>query len=94
MHRHDLDPVALVFGATFAAVGLAYAIAGWSWIGSAHGWVLGLFLIFVGIAGAVSATTRDRRRGRSRPDAVVDVDAGANTTEADALAGEGSQHSL
>jgi hypothetical protein len=64
VHRHDLDPVALVFGATFVGIGLAYAIAHWSWIGSAHGWVLGLFLIIIGVAGAVSATTRDRRRER------------------------------
>jgi hypothetical protein len=65
VHRHDLDPVALVFGATFAALGFAYAIGRWSWIGIAHGWVLGVFLIVLGVAGAVSATTRQRRRADS-----------------------------
>jgi hypothetical protein len=62
MRRHDLDPVALVFGALFAAIGLAYAIARWSWIGIARGWVLGVLLIVLGVAGAVSATARERRR--------------------------------
>ena len=62
MQRHDLDPVALVFGATFTALGLAYAVARWSWIGIAHGWVIGVFLIVLGIAGAVSAPVRARNR--------------------------------
>jgi hypothetical protein len=66
--RHDLDPVALVFGATFTAIGLAYAIGRWSWIGIAHGWLAGAFLIVLGVAGVVSATTRDRGRDDRRPD--------------------------
>jgi uncharacterized membrane protein YidH (DUF202 family) len=61
VNRHELDPVALVFGATFAVLGLAYAIARWTWIDFDRGWVLGVFLIAVGIAGAVSATARYRR---------------------------------
>lgn len=72
MQRHDLDPVALVFGATFAAFGLAYAIARWSWIGIAHGWVLGVFLIVLGVAGAVSATTRERHRRLDRVSVTAD----------------------
>ena len=65
MHRHDLDLVALVFGATFVVVGLAYALARWSWVDGDGGWLLGGFLIALGVAGAVSATTRsatNRRR--------------------------------
>jgi hypothetical protein len=60
--RHDLDPVALVFGATFVTLGLAYAIARWTWIDVDRGWVLGVFLIALGIAGVVSATSLQRRR--------------------------------
>jgi len=60
VRRHDLDPIALVFGATFTALGLAYAIARWSWIGIGRGWVLGAFLIALGFAGVVTLTTRQR----------------------------------
>jgi hypothetical protein len=66
VQRHDLDPVALVFGALFVVVGLAYAIARWSWIDFDRGWVLGVFLIALGITGVVSATSRLGRR--SSPD--------------------------
>ena len=45
MERHDLDPIALVFGATFVVLGLAYAIARWTWIDADRGWVLGAFLV-------------------------------------------------
>ncbi len=62
MERHDLDPVALVFGAMFIILGTAYAIAGWSWIGVDSGWLLGALLIALGIAGIVSVTTRQRHR--------------------------------
>jgi hypothetical protein len=61
MRRHELDPVALVFGATFTALGLAYAIARWSWIGADRDWLLGVFLIALGVAGIVTLTTRRRR---------------------------------
>ena len=61
MDRHDLDPIALVFGATFTLLGLAYAISRWSWIGVDSGWLLGAFLITLGIAGIVSVTVRQRR---------------------------------
>jgi len=62
VRRHELDPIALVFGATFAALGLAYAIGRWSWIGIARGWIVGVFLIVLGLAGAVSAARRERGR--------------------------------
>ena len=62
MHRHDLDLVALVFGATFVVIGLAYALARWSWVHGDGGWLLGGFLIALGVAGVVSATTRNRHR--------------------------------
>ena len=67
MERHDLDPIALVFGATFAVLGLAYAIARWTWIDADGGWVLGAFLVSLGVAGVVSVTTRHRRRSEPRP---------------------------
>jgi hypothetical protein len=62
VHRHDLDLVALVFGATFVVIGLAYALGRWSWVDGDGGWLLGGFLIALGVAGVVSATTRNRRR--------------------------------
>jgi hypothetical protein len=61
--RHDLDLVALVFGAAFVVIGLAYACARWSWIDGGDGWLLGGFLIALGVAGVVSATSRSRRSG-------------------------------
>ena len=64
MHRHDLDLVALVFGATFVVIGLAYALARWSWVDGDGGWLLGGFLVALGVAGVVTATTR--RRGDDR----------------------------
>ena len=64
MERHDLDPIPLVFGATFVAIGLAYAITRWSWLSVDRGWMIGAFLILLGVAGIVSAT-----RPRARPDA-------------------------
>ena len=71
MDRHELDPIALVFGAAFTALGLAYAIARWSWIGVDGGWLLGAFLIALGAAGIVSVTYRQRRTS-----ALADVSAG------------------
>jgi hypothetical protein len=61
VQRHDLDPIALVFGATFAVLGLAYAITRWTWIDLDRGWMLGTFLVALGIAGIASATHRRRR---------------------------------
>ena len=61
MPRHDLDPIALVFGAVFVVIGLAYAVARWNWIGNDRSWLLGVLLIAIGVAGAVSATTRRSR---------------------------------
>ena len=61
MPRHDLDLFALVFGAAFAVIGLAYAFGRWSWIDGDRGWLLGGFLIALGVAGVVSATRRSRR---------------------------------
>ncbi len=58
MHRHRLDPVALVFGALFLVLGLAYAVTRWSWIDGGGGWILGVVLIALGTAGVVTATRR------------------------------------
>jgi hypothetical protein len=60
--RHDLDLVALVFGATFVVIGLAYALARWTWVDGDRGWLLGGFLIALGVAGLISASTRNQRR--------------------------------
>jgi hypothetical protein len=62
VHRHDLDLVALVFGAAFVVIGLAYAFARWTWVDGDRGWLLGGFLIALGVAGVVSASTWNRRR--------------------------------
>ena len=67
MHRHDLDLIALVFGATFVVIGLAYAFARWSWVDGDGGWLLGGFLVALGVAGVVSATTRNRRHVDAGP---------------------------
>ena len=40
MYRHDLDPIALVFGALFAVLGLAYAVGHWTWFDFRGGWFL------------------------------------------------------
>jgi FtsH-binding integral membrane protein len=62
VQRHDLDPIALVFGATFLVLGLAYATTRWTWIDlDVGGGVLGTLLIALGVAGIVSATYRRRR---------------------------------
>ena len=65
MDRHELNPVALVLGATFTVLGLAYAIARWNWLDLDRGWMLGVLLIALGIAGVVSAT-RPRHRAARR----------------------------
>lgn len=62
MDRHELDPIALVFGATFMALGLAAAVARWSWIGVDGGWLLGVFLVALGAAGIISVTSREKRK--------------------------------
>jgi hypothetical protein len=59
--RHDLDPLALVFGATFIVLGAAYALTRWSWLSLDQGWLIGAFLIVLGGAGIVSAAGRRSR---------------------------------
>jgi hypothetical protein len=68
VERHELDPVALVLGAAFLVLGLAYAIARWSWIESDRGWLLGALLLALGVAGVLSATRSRRRRSGTDPD--------------------------
>ena len=62
MYRHDLDPIALVFGALFTIVGLAYAIGRWTWFDVNGGWALALLLIAFGVAGVLSGSLRARER--------------------------------
>jgi hypothetical protein len=64
MYRHDLDPIALVFGALFTIVGLAYAVGRWSWFDVDGGWALALLLVAFGLAGVLSSTLRARERAR------------------------------
>jgi hypothetical protein len=61
MERHDLDPVALVLGAAFVVLGLAYAIGRWTWFDFDGGWALAGLLIALGLAGVVSAASRARQ---------------------------------
>jgi hypothetical protein len=63
MDRHDLNPVALVIGAAFSVLGLAYLIGGWSWFDAESGWLLGAFLITLGAAGLFT-TLRPSRPAR------------------------------
>jgi hypothetical protein len=62
--RHDLDPIALVFGALFVVFALAAAFTTWSWFDGDRSWLLGALLIALGVAGVLTATTR--RRGDDR----------------------------
>jgi hypothetical protein len=62
MYRHDLDPIALVFGALFTVLGLAYAIGHWTWFDFRGGWILAALLIALGLAGIFSASRRAARR--------------------------------
>jgi hypothetical protein len=65
MERHDLDPIALVFGALFTVLGLAFAIGRWTWFDVRTGWVLGVLLVALGLAGLLSAARRARSRAGS-----------------------------
>jgi hypothetical protein len=65
--RHDLDPIALVFGAVFVVFAVVAWTTHWSWFGGDRSWLLGAFLIALGLAGIVSASSR--RRGDDRSDA-------------------------
>ena len=63
MDRHDLDPIALVMGAFFTVLGLAYVIGGWTWFDVRGGWALAGLLVALGVAGIVTAA---RASGRQR----------------------------
>ena len=62
MYRHDLDPIALVFGALFTVLGLAYLVGHWSWFDFRSGWILAGLLIALGLAGVFSASRRASRK--------------------------------
>jgi hypothetical protein len=66
MDRHDLNPVALVFGALFTVLGLAYAVGHWTWFDINGGWGLAVLLIALGLAGVLSSSLRARERSRAR----------------------------
>lgn len=65
MDRHDLDPLALVFGAIFTVAGLAYAIGHWSWFDVRGGWILAVLLVGCGLAGVVTAARSAKSRARA-----------------------------
>ena len=69
MRRHELDPIALVFGAIFSVVGLAYAIGRWNWFDFGGPWVLAVALIALGLAGVVTASSRRARDQGRAPNA-------------------------
>jgi hypothetical protein len=58
MDRHELNPIALVVGAIFTVLGIAYLIGRWSWFDLGRGWVLGALLIALGVAGVVTVARR------------------------------------
>jgi hypothetical protein len=60
VERHDLDPFALVFGAFYTVIGLAFVLGARNWFGADLGWFPPLLLIALGIAGIVSVTRRRR----------------------------------
>lgn len=60
MDRHELNPVALVFGALFTILGLAYAVGRWTWFDINGGWALAILLIALGLAGVLSSSLRAR----------------------------------
>ena len=66
MYRHDLDPIALVFGAVFTVLGLAYAVGHWSWFDFSGGWFLAVLLVGCGLAGILTASRA--ARARAHPD--------------------------
>jgi hypothetical protein len=61
MERHDLDPIALVVGALFTVLGLAYVIGGWTWLDVRSGWALAGLLVALGVAGIVTAARASSR---------------------------------
>jgi len=72
VERHDLDPVALVLGAAFVVLGLAYVIGRWTWLSFDSGWVLAAVLIALGLAGVVTTARRATEvRSSGRPDQPV-----------------------
>ncbi len=73
MYRHDLDPIALVFGAVFAVLGLAYALGHWTGFDFGGGWILAILLIALGLAGMFSASRRARRTADGPPGAAADA---------------------
>jgi uncharacterized membrane protein YccC len=62
MDRHDLDPVALAFGALFTVLGLAYAIGRWTWLDVQGGWALAVLLVVLGLVGVVTAARTSSRQ--------------------------------
>ena len=58
MPEHDLDPVALVAGITFAGIGLAALLT--QGAGAPARWVIPLLLIAVGVAGLLATRARER----------------------------------
>jgi uncharacterized membrane protein YccC len=75
MDRHELNPVALVFGAVFTILGLACAVGHWTWFDIDGGWALAVLLIALGLAGVASSALRARERSRAQEVGGPTVDA-------------------
>jgi hypothetical protein len=68
MYRHELDPIALLFGAVFTVLGLAYAAGHWTWLDFRGGWILAGLLIALGLAGIFTASRRVSHRTDDAPE--------------------------
>lgn len=63
MTRHDLDPISLVAGLVFAALGLSFLLGGTAFLDLDWRWIWPPVLIGAGVVGL-----RGANRGPARPD--------------------------
>lgn len=67
MKRHRLDPFSLVFGVTFAALGLGSMIGRWDVTNWKLGWLWPLPFIAIGLVIVVMAARPERDEERATP---------------------------
>ena len=60
MRRHGVDPVSLVAGVLFAALGLSFLLGGTAFLDVDWRWVWPPVLIGAGVAGLVASARRQR----------------------------------